>query len=136
MLALGPPKSTFNELMLQICCDAHFNVVVLVGNRFFAATGNINYAEEIKLVYTNDAHCITSEIIKFLHNSDVFFVKCCSQRQLGVTLALVKCCSSKELCFALVRGNKSTETYLLSVKFLGVVICNIYTRLLFSYQDI
>lgn len=65
MLVLGPPKSTFNNLMFQVCCDVHFNVVVLVGTRFFTAAGNINYTEEIKLVYPNDAHSMTSEISNF-----------------------------------------------------------------------
>lgn len=51
--------------------------------------------------------------------------KAVSQRQLGVTLAFVNCCSPKELCCGLMRGNKSTETYLLSVKFCKMSVIHV-----------
>ncbi|XP_009761398.1 uncharacterized protein [Nicotiana sylvestris] len=57
ILELGPTEFTFNELMLQFCCDARFNVTAPIER-----TENINCAEEIKLLCFNDAHCPESKL--------------------------------------------------------------------------
>ncbi|OIT32914.1 hypothetical protein A4A49_40556 [Nicotiana attenuata] len=100
LLELDPTEYMYNELMLQLCCDARLNVVALVGTRFFTAAENINCADEIKLVCTNDAHCMASEIINHLINNDGIYVQGSSQRQLGVTLAFVNFIFPTELCRA------------------------------------
>ncbi|OIT33804.1 autophagy-related protein 18h [Nicotiana attenuata] len=91
MLELGATEFTFNELMLQFCCDTRFNVAAPVETRFTTAAENINCAEEIKLLCLNDDHCPSSEIINFLNSDDDILVKVSCQRQRGMSWALVKC---------------------------------------------
>ncbi|XP_006360840.1 UDP-N-acetylmuramoyl-tripeptide--D-alanyl-D-alanine ligase-like [Solanum tuberosum] len=82
MLELGPTEFKFHELMLQSCCDAHFDIVALVGTRFVSAAGSIDFGPEIKLLCTTNAHQMTSKIINDLNSGDVVLVK--GSRQIGM----------------------------------------------------
>lgn len=75
MLELGPMEINFHELMLQSCCDAHFDVIALVGTRFIRAAESIDCAREIKVVCTTDARQMAPKIINFLNSGDVILVK-------------------------------------------------------------
>ncbi|KAH0692311.1 hypothetical protein KY285_019408 [Solanum tuberosum] len=82
MLELGPTEFKFHELMLQSCCDAHFDVVALVGTRFVSAAESIDFGPEIKLLCTTNAHQMASKIINDLSSGDVVLVK--GSRQIGM----------------------------------------------------
>ncbi|KAH0678346.1 hypothetical protein KY284_019431 [Solanum tuberosum] len=82
MLELGPTEFKFHELMLQSCCDAHFDVVALVGTRFVSAAESIDFGLEIKLLCTTNAHQMASKIINDLSSGDVVLVK--GSRQIGM----------------------------------------------------
>ncbi|XP_009759604.1 uncharacterized protein [Nicotiana sylvestris] len=75
MLELGPMEINFHELMLQSCCDAHFDVIALVGTRFIRAAESFDCAREIKVVCTTDARQMAPKIINFLNSGDVILVK-------------------------------------------------------------
>ncbi|XP_075094454.1 uncharacterized protein LOC142173273 isoform X1 [Nicotiana tabacum] len=115
MLELGPTEFTFNELLLQFCCDAHFSVLSLGGTRFLTVAKNIYCVGEIKLVCINDAHYMTSEIINYVIRGDVILDNDSSQRQLGLILDLFNLISPTTLCCVMVSKNASTESSSLSL---------------------
>ncbi|KAK4371269.1 hypothetical protein RND71_010744 [Anisodus tanguticus] len=85
MLELGPTEFEFHELMIQSCCNAHFDVVALVGTRFISAAESIDCAQEIKdikLICTTDGHQMASKIISYLNSGDIVIVK--GSRQIGM----------------------------------------------------
>ncbi|KAG5596179.1 hypothetical protein H5410_037411 [Solanum commersonii] len=87
MLELGPTEFRFHELMVHSCCDAHFDVVALVGTKFVSATGSIDLGPEIKLLCTTNAHQMTSKIINDLINGDVVLVK--GSRKIGMEFSIM-----------------------------------------------
>ncbi|KAH0756994.1 hypothetical protein KY290_020487 [Solanum tuberosum] len=82
MLELGPTEFKFHELMVHSCCDAHFDVVALVGTRFVSAAERIDFGPEIKLLCTTNVHQMASKIINDLNSGDVVLVK--GSRQIGM----------------------------------------------------
>ncbi|KAL3502322.1 hypothetical protein ACH5RR_036771 [Cinchona calisaya] len=75
MLELGPSEIKLHEMMLQHCCDAHLDLLVLSGNKFLEAARNLNIAKDIQLIHYCETECLASKIMDKLDHGDVILVK-------------------------------------------------------------
>ncbi|KAL7162964.1 hypothetical protein ACSBR2_039130 [Camellia fascicularis] len=75
MLELGPTEIKFHEMMLRHCCDAGFDLVALVGERFLTAAENLDLVKERYILHADDAESLVLEIVKRLNNNDIVLVK-------------------------------------------------------------
>ncbi|KAM6545848.1 hypothetical protein CsatB_026584 [Cannabis sativa] len=75
MLELGSNEIKFHEMILEHCCNAHIDLIGLVGTRLLTAAKNLNLVEHKNVVVAHDAKTLALEILKWIDPDDVVLVK-------------------------------------------------------------